>query len=56
MTIFQQWRRAEQGNVDEMKELVTQLGGLPLALAQAASYLHETGLDIATYVRLYKQQ
>lgn len=55
-TIFQQWRGAEQGDVDEMKELLTQLDGLPLALAQAASYLRETGLDITTYVRLYKQQ
>lgn len=32
------------------------LGGLPLALAQAASYLREErGLDIATYTQLYKQ-
>jgi len=32
------------------------LDGLPLALAQAASYNRETGLDTALYVRLYKQQ
>jgi len=32
------------------------LDGLPLALAQAASYLQETKLDIVAYVRIYKQQ
>jgi len=37
-------------------ELLTLLDGLPLALAQAAVYLHETRLDIASYVELYKQQ
>lgn len=37
------------------KELLTELQGLPLALAQAASYLRETKVDMSTYVRLYKQ-
>ena len=37
-------------------ELLGLLDGLPLALAQAASYLRETELDTATYVRLYKEQ
>jgi len=32
------------------------LDGLPLALAQAATYLRETKLDTASYLRLYKQQ
>jgi tetratricopeptide (TPR) repeat protein len=41
---------------DAGKELLTLLDGLPLALAQAASYLRETGVDMSTYVRLYKQQ
>ncbi|KAK5653385.1 hypothetical protein OQA88_8870 [Cercophora sp. LCS_1] len=54
--IFQQWRGAE-GAMDEAGiELLDLLGGLPLALAQAASYIRETGLDTASYVRLYKQQ
>ncbi len=38
------------------RALLGLLDGLPLALAQAASYLRETGLDTATYVRLYKEQ
>lgn len=38
------------------EELLGLLGGLPLALAQAATYLRETGLDIASYVRLYTEQ
>src|SRR5437667_3860617 len=38
------------------RELLGLLDGLPLALAQAASYLRETGLDTTSYVRLYKQQ
>jgi tetratricopeptide (TPR) repeat protein len=43
--------------MDEVyRELLDLLDGLPLALAQAASYLRETGLDISSYVRLYKQQ
>ena len=38
------------------RELLELLDGLPLALAQAASYLRETRLDTTSYVRLYKQQ
>ncbi|KAJ9634597.1 hypothetical protein H2199_008880 [Coniosporium tulheliwenetii] len=36
--------------------LLSLLYGLPLALAQAASYLRETGIDFATYTKFYKQQ
>ncbi|KAK4170949.1 hypothetical protein QBC36DRAFT_295822 [Triangularia setosa] len=54
--IFRQWY-GQQLVMDETgTELLGLLDGLPLALAQAASYLRETGLDIAWYVRLYKQQ
>ncbi|KAK3896647.1 acyl transferase/acyl hydrolase/lysophospholipase, partial [Staphylotrichum tortipilum] len=38
------------------RALLGLLDGLPLALAQAASYLRETGLDTAAYIRLYKEQ
>ncbi len=38
------------------EELFALLHGLPLALVQAASYLRETGVGLALYVRLYKQQ
>jgi hypothetical protein len=32
------------------------LDGLPLALAQAAAYLRESGLDFSSYILYYKQQ
>jgi len=40
----------------EIETLLSLLHGLPLALAQAASYLRETGIDFATYIKFYKQQ
>lgn len=36
--------------------LLELLQGLPLALAQAASYLRETGMDVTTYTEVYNQQ
>ncbi|KAK1780029.1 hypothetical protein QBC45DRAFT_477241 [Copromyces sp. CBS 386.78] len=38
------------------KELNSKLGGLPLALAQAAAYMGELNLHVASYIRLYEQQ
>jgi tetratricopeptide (TPR) repeat protein len=38
------------------RELLRLLDGLPLALGQAASYIYETGVDITSYTRLYKQR
>ncbi|CAK7223200.1 hypothetical protein SBRCBS47491_005129 [Sporothrix bragantina] len=52
--IFEQWYGGELDTAG--KELLGLLDGLPLALAQAAAYRRETGLDITSYVRLYKQQ
>jgi hypothetical protein len=40
----------------EIHELLKILDGLPLALAQAASHMRETGMCSSTYVRLYKEQ
>jgi hypothetical protein len=37
-----------------MGSLVTRLGGLPLAIAQAGRYMRETGTNCQTYLRLYK--
>ncbi len=54
--IFSQWYGKELAMDDSGKELLRRLDGLPLALAQAAAYVRETGCDIATYVRLYEQQ
>ncbi len=38
------------------EELLGLLDGMPLALAQAAAYLRETSLDIASYIQLYTEQ
>jgi len=40
----------------ESDELLGLLDGLPLALAQAAAYMNETGTSFGTYTRLYKEQ
>lgn len=37
-------------------ELVTVMGGLPLALDQAGAYIDEAGCSLAGYLRLYEQQ
>ncbi|WP_165423035.1 FxSxx-COOH system tetratricopeptide repeat protein [Ktedonosporobacter rubrisoli] len=37
-------------------EVVSLLGGLPLALDQAGAYIEETGCSLAEYVQRYKQQ
>jgi tetratricopeptide (TPR) repeat protein len=37
-------------------ELVTVLGGLPLALDQAGAYIEETGCSLADYLQRYEQQ
>jgi tetratricopeptide (TPR) repeat protein len=37
------------------KELVQELGGLPLALAQAGSYIHQTNYDVIGYLSLYRE-
>ncbi|KAH6974923.1 hypothetical protein EDB80DRAFT_881846 [Ilyonectria destructans] len=53
-TIFGKWYGGELGSdCDQLLEL---LDGLPLALAQAASYLREKGVDVTTYVQIYKHQ
>ncbi|KAH6985405.1 hypothetical protein EDB80DRAFT_224855 [Ilyonectria destructans] len=52
--IFGKWYGGELGSdCDQLLEL---LDGLPLALAQAASYLREKGIDATTYVQIYKHQ
>ncbi|KAL2196387.1 acyl transferase/acyl hydrolase/lysophospholipase [Corynascus similis CBS 632.67] len=54
--IFKRWYGQELVLDEAGQELLSLLDGLPLALAQAASYLRETNLDATAYVRLYKQQ
>ncbi|RYP44597.1 hypothetical protein DL768_008946 [Monosporascus sp. mg162] len=52
--IFQTWYGGQLDTSSE--ELLSLLDGLPLALAQAASYLRETGIECSTYIDLYKNQ
>ncbi|KAF2185933.1 hypothetical protein K469DRAFT_687741 [Zopfia rhizophila CBS 207.26] len=52
--IFETWYGSEVG--PESDELLGLLDGLPLALAQAAAYMSETGTSFRTYTRLYKEQ
>jgi len=52
-------RRAKLKTADEddrarAKEIAAQLGGLPLALDQAGSYLEETGCRLSDYLELYR--
>jgi tetratricopeptide (TPR) repeat protein len=43
-------------DVAEAEQLLELLDGLPLAIAQAGAYLQESGTDLTTYLRFYKQQ
>jgi hypothetical protein len=43
-------------NKPAARELAKELGGLPLALAQAASFVHTHPLDLATYLRFYRDR
>ena len=44
------------GTTEQHAELAQTLGYLPLALAQAASYMDRTGLSVAGYLRLYRDR
>ncbi|KAK3946626.1 P-loop containing nucleoside triphosphate hydrolase protein, partial [Pseudoneurospora amorphoporcata] len=55
--IFEKWYRKELMMDDDAKELLdSKLGGLPLALAQAAAYIGEADIPIAKYIDLYEKQ
>ncbi len=41
---------------DAARELATELGGLPLALEQAAAYVQTTGIGLARYLGLFRQR
>ncbi|KAH6881069.1 hypothetical protein B0T10DRAFT_551364 [Thelonectria olida] len=52
--ILEKWYGGELGSdCDQLLEL---LDGLPLALAQSASYLREKGIGVAIYMQIYQQQ
>jgi hypothetical protein len=54
--ILQTWYGKQLDWCPDHDILLELLQGQPLALAQAASYLRETGMDVATYVQIYNQQ
>jgi hypothetical protein len=41
---------------DESKELLELLKGLPLAITQSANFMRETGLTVAKYLNLYRNE
>jgi tetratricopeptide (TPR) repeat protein len=43
-------------DIAEGKQLLAQLDGLPLAIAQAGAYLQESGVGLTTYLSFYEQQ
>ncbi|WP_253841831.1 FxSxx-COOH system tetratricopeptide repeat protein [Actinokineospora globicatena] len=45
---------SQDGDADTAAELADELDGLPLALTQAASFTATTGIDLTTYLRLYR--
>ncbi|OKL55669.1 hypothetical protein UA08_08961 [Talaromyces atroroseus] len=53
--IFRKWYNQDI-DPNDSDELLRLLEGLPLALAQAATYMSETGTSFSTYTRLYKEQ
>jgi hypothetical protein len=50
--------RADRSGTDavEGEALLKLLDGLPLAIAQAASYLRQSGISVGKYIELYEQQ
>ena len=51
-----QFARRAPTEYEAVKELVSTLGGLPLALDQAGAYIEETGCSLTDYLRHYEHQ
>jgi hypothetical protein len=49
-------RTGASGPPQAAGELAEELGGLPLALEQAAAYMHATGRGIASYLELFRRR
>lgn len=54
--LLRRTRRQAHGTSTEVRELVTLLGGLPLALDQAGAYMEETGCTVADYIQRWRAQ
>ncbi|HEV2252303.1 MAG TPA: FxSxx-COOH system tetratricopeptide repeat protein [Streptosporangiaceae bacterium] len=48
--------RTDAADTSVARDLVRELGGLPLALEQAAAYMQATGLSIASYLELFGER
>ena len=46
--------RTEQHDRDAADALAEELGDLPLALDQAAAYVHETAITLGEYLRIFR--
>ncbi len=53
---FLRQRTGASGAQQAAGELADELGGLPLALEQAAAYMHATGRGIASYLELFRKR
>ncbi|KAG4279164.1 pfs [Fusarium proliferatum] len=53
---LERWYGEELDSDPAYETLLELLQGLPLALAQAASYMRETGIDVTSYIRIYNEQ
>jgi tetratricopeptide (TPR) repeat protein/transcriptional regulator with XRE-family HTH domain len=53
---LRQFARYSPTDYAAAEELVTVMGGLPLALDQAGAYIEETGCSLAAYLQRYRQQ
>ncbi len=47
---------ANPADCEQAEQIVTAMGGLPLALDQAAAYIEETGCRLVDYLARYKQK
>lgn len=53
---MQQFATSQPVEYAATAELITALGGLPLALDQAGAYIEETGCSLMAYLQRYKEQ
>ena len=49
-------RTGRHGEAEDAQQLVEELGGLPLALEQAASHIKSVNVSFSSYLKQYKQQ
>ena len=60
MDMFEKFLPTSDGTVAPLSradalDLLKHLGNLPLAIAQAAAYIRETGVEVSSYVKMFKE-